>query len=155
MQPFGPGAFREIFDDAAGHAAGDAERIDDLPGVETKRRTDTGGRAHRAEDRCRVETGLVDGLRHHEAQPAQYFGADGDPDQRHAAIRIMPLAGGEHRRHDHGACMDRASLKSVVEILAMRSRPVDEGGARRIQRAPCPIAVHGPSSSQPASALLM
>ena len=138
MQPLGPGALGKIFDDAAGHAAGDAERIDDLPGVEAECCADTGGRAHRAEDRCRVETGLVDGLRHHETQPAQHFGADGDPDQRHAAVRIMPFAGGEHRRHDHGSGMDRAALKSVVEILAMRGRPVDEGGARRIQRASMP-----------------
>ena len=138
MQPFGPGTLREIFDDAAGHAAGDTERIDDLPGVEAECCADAGGRAHRAEDRRRVETGLVDGLRHHEAQPAQHFGADGDPDQRHAAIRMMPFAGGEHRRHDHGACMHRAALESVVEILAMRGRPIDEGGARRIQRALVP-----------------
>ncbi|WP_247835882.1 hypothetical protein [Bradyrhizobium sp. 200] len=136
MQPFGPGALCEIFDDAAGHAAGDAERIDDLPGIETKRCTDTGGRAHRAEDRRGVETGLVDGLRHHEAQPAQHLGADGDPGQRHSSVRVVPLAGGEHGRHDHGACMHRSALKSVVEILAMRGRAVDEGGARRIQRAP-------------------
>ena len=138
MQPFGPGAFREIFDDAAGHAAGDAERIDDLPGVEAKRCADAGGRAHRAEHRGRMETGLVNGLRHHEAQPAQHFGADCDPDQRHATVRIMPLAGGEHRRHDHGAGMDRAALESVVEILAMRGRAVDEGGACRSQRALVP-----------------
>jgi hypothetical protein len=129
MQPFGPGAFREIFDDAAGHAAGDAERIDDLPGVKAKRYADTAGRAHRAEDRRRVEAGVVDGPWHHEAQPAQHFGADRDPDQRHPAIRIMPLAGGEHRRHYHGLCMDRAALESVVEILAMRGGAVDEGGA--------------------------
>ena len=129
MHPLGPGAFREIFDDAAGHAAGNAERIDDLPGVEAKRCTDTGGRAHRAEDRGRVETGLVDSLRHHEAQPAQYFGADGDPDQRHAAIRIMPFAGGQHSRHYHGTGMHRATLESVVKILAMRRSAIDEGGA--------------------------
>ena len=138
MQPFGPGALREIFDDAAGHAAGDAERIDDLPGVEAQRCADTGGRAHRAEDRGRMEAGLVNGLRRHEAQPAQHFGADGDPDQRHAAIRIVPLAGGKHRRHDHGAGMHRAALKRVVEILAMRGGAVDEGGARRSQRALVP-----------------
>ena len=67
MQPLGPGAFGQIFDDAAGHAAGDAERIDDLPGVEAKRGADAGRRAHRAEDRGRMKAGLVDGLRHHEA----------------------------------------------------------------------------------------
>ena len=138
MQPLGPGAFGEIFDDAAGHAAGDAERIDDLPGVETKRCADAGGRAHRAEDRRRMEAGLVHGLRHHEAQPAQHFGADRDPDQRHAAIGIVPLAGGEHRRHDHRAGMHRAALEGVVEILAMRGGAVDEGRARRGQRARVP-----------------
>jgi hypothetical protein len=136
--PAGPGAFREIFDDAAGHAAGDAERIDDLPGVEAECCADARGGTHGAENRGRVKTGLVDGLRHHEAQPAQHFGADGDPDQRHATVRIMPLASSEHRRHDHGAGMDRTALKSVVEILAMRGRPVDEGGARRIQYALVP-----------------
>ena len=155
MQPLGPGAFGEIFDDAAGHAAGDAERIDDLPGVEAERRADAGRRAHRAEDRGRMKAGLVDGFRHHEAQPAQHFGADGDPDQRHAAIGIMPLAGGEHGRHDHRAGMHRAAFERVVEILAMRGGAVDEGGARRIQRAAMADRRAGPSSSQPASALLM
>ena len=135
MQPLGPGALGQIFDDAAGHAAGDAERIDDLPGIEAKRCADAGGRAHRAEDRGRMEARLVDGLRHHEAQPAQHFGADRDPDQRHAAVGIVPLAGGEHRRHDHRAGMHRAAFKRVVEILAMRGGAVDEGGARRSQRA--------------------
>ena len=135
MQPLGPGALGEIFDDAAGHAAGDAERIDDLSGVEAKRGADAGGRAHRAEDRGRVKAGLVHGLRHHEAQPAKHFGADGDPDQRHAAVGIMPLAGGQNRRHDHRAGMHRAALKGIVEILAMRGGAVDESGARRVQRA--------------------
>ena len=138
MQPLGPGAFGQIFDDAAGHAAGDAERIDDLSGVEAERRADTGGRAHRAEDRGRMKAGLVDGLRHHEAQPAQHFGADRDPDQRHPAVGVMPLAGREHRRHDHGAGMHRPALERVVKVLAMRGGAVDEGGARRIQRARVP-----------------
>jgi hypothetical protein len=33
MQSLGPGTFGEIFDDASGHAAGNAERIYDLPRV--------------------------------------------------------------------------------------------------------------------------
>ena len=138
MQPFGPGAFREIFDDAAGHAAGNAERIDDLSRVEAKRYTDAGGRAHRAEHRGRMETGLVNGLRHDEAQAAEHFSADCNPDQRHPPIRIMPFAGGENRRHDYRPGMDRTALKSVVEIFAMRGGPVDESRARRSQRAPMP-----------------
>ena len=138
MQPLGPGAFGEIFDDAARHAAGNAERIDDLPGVEPERGADAGRRAHRAEDRGRMEAGLVHGLRHHEAEPAQHLGADGNPDQRHAAVGIVPLAGREHRRHDHRAGMDRAAFERVVEILAMRRGAVDEGGAGRGQRARVP-----------------
>ena len=135
MQPLGPGALGEIFDDAAGHAAGDAERIDDLHGVKAERRADAGGGPHRAENRGRMKARLVHGLRHHEAQTAKHFGADRDPDQRHAAVGIVPLAGGEHRRHDHGAGMHRAALERVVKILAMRRGAVDEGRARGRQHA--------------------
>ena len=71
-------------------------------------------------------------------KPAQHLGADGNPDQRHAAVGIMPLAGGQHRRHDHRAGMHRPALKGVVEILAMRGGAVDESGARRVQRALVP-----------------
>ena len=138
MQPLGPGAFGEIFDDAAGHAAGDAERIDDLSGVEAQRGADAGGRAHRAEDRGRMKAGLVYRLRHHEAQAAKHLGADSNPDQRHPSVGIMPLAGGQHRRHDHRAGMHRAAFKGIVKILAMRGRAVDESGARRVQRARVP-----------------
>ncbi len=127
MQPLGPRALGQIFDDAAGHTAGDAERIDDLPGVEAERGADARGGTHGAEDRGRVKTGLVDGLRDHEAQPAQNFGADGDADQRHAAIGIMLFACSQDRRHDHRAGMHRAALEGIVEILAMRRGAVDEG----------------------------
>ena len=135
MQPLGPGAFREIFDDAAGHAAGDAERIHDLSCVKTQRRADAGRRAHRAKNRGRMKACLVHGLRHHEAQPAKHFGADGNADQRHAPVGIVPLAGREHGRHDDSAGMHRAALKRVVKILAMRGGAVDEGSTGRRQRA--------------------
>ena len=138
MQPFGPGAFGKIFDDTAGHAAGYAQRVDDLLAVETERCTDARGRPHRAEDRRWMKARFVNRLRHDETQPAQHFCADRDPDQRHSAIRIVPLAGREHRRHDHGAGMHRAALERVVEILAMRSRAVDKGSAGRVQRAAMP-----------------
>ena len=138
MQPLGPGAFGQIFDDAAGHAAGNAERIDDLLRVEAERGADAGRSAHRAKDRCRVKARFVHGLGHHEAETAQHFGADGNADQRHAAIGIVPLAGRKHRRHDHRAGMDRPAFKGVVEILAMRRGAVDKGGACSGQRALVP-----------------
>jgi hypothetical protein len=138
VQPLGPGAFGEIFDDAAGQAAGDAERIDDLLRIEAERRADPGRRAHRAEDRSRVKARLVNGLRHHETQAAQHLGADRDPDLGHAPIRIMPFAGGEHRRHDHRAGMHRAALERIVEILAMGGSAVDQGSAGRGQPPPVP-----------------
>ena len=138
MHPLGPGAFGQIFDDAAGHAAGDAERIDDLPGVETEGGADAGGRAHRAENRGRMKARLVHGFRHHEAEATEHFGADRNPDQRHAAIRIVPLAGRQHRRHDHRAGMHRTAFKRVVKILAMRRGTVDERRARGGQRARVP-----------------
>jgi hypothetical protein len=66
-------------------------------------------------------------------------------------VRIVPLAGGEHRRHHDRAGMHRPALEGVVEILAMRGRAVHQRGARGAQVRAWPIAVHGPSSSQPAS----
>ena len=135
MQPLGPGALGEIFDDAARHAAGDAERVDDLFCVKAQRRADAGRGAHRAENRRRVKARLVHRLRHHHAEPAQHLAAHRDPDQRHAAVRIVPFARGQHGGHDDGAGMDGAALERVVEILAMRRGAVDEGGARGSQRA--------------------
>ena len=134
VQPLGPGAFGEIFDDAARHAAGDPERVHDLSRVQSKRRADACGRAHRAEDCRRMKSGLVHGLRHNEAETAEHLGAHRNPRQRHAAIRIVPLARSEHRRHDDRTGMDRPALESIVEILAMRRGTVDKGRARGRQR---------------------
>ena len=47
----------------------------------------------------------------------------------------VALAGRQHRRHDHRAGMHRPALEGVVEILAVRRRAVDEGGAGRAERA--------------------
>jgi hypothetical protein len=48
---------------------------------------------------------------------------------------MMALAGGKHRRHDHRAGMDGTALERIVEILAVRRCAIDEGRARRRQRA--------------------
>ena len=135
MQPLGPGALGEIFDDAGGEAAGDAERVDDLFRIQPKRGADAGGGAHDAENRGRMKAGLVHRLRHHGREPAHGLGADRDAEQGSSAVRPVPLAGRQHRRHHHRAGMHRAALESVVEILAMRGGAVDEGGAGRAQGA--------------------
>ena len=51
------------------------------------------------------------------------------------AVAAVPLAGRQHRRHDHRAGMHRPALEGVVEILAVRRGAVDEGRARGAQRA--------------------
>ena len=42
MHALGPGALGQVFDDAARHAAGDAERVDELARVESQRGADAG-----------------------------------------------------------------------------------------------------------------
>ena len=71
---------------AGSHAGGDAHRIHQLLRIQAQRRAHAGGGADRAEDRGRVEAGLVHQLRRHQAHPADHFGADRD-----AAARSEPL----------------------------------------------------------------
>src|SRR3974390_730796 len=91
MQPLGPSAFGEIFDDAGGKARRDAERIDDLLGGQAERSADAGGRTHGAEDRRRMEPGLMHCLRHHGGEAALFWGAAGDPERPRGPARPMPL----------------------------------------------------------------
>ena len=135
MHALGPGAFGQIFDDAGGETAGDAERISKLFGVEAERRADAGGSAHDAEYRGRMKTGLMHGLRHHRGQAAHRLGADCDAEQRRCAVAVVALAGRQHRRHDHRAGVHGPALEGIVEILAVRRGAVDESGAGRAQRA--------------------
>ena len=82
-----------------------------------------------------MEAGFVGQRRRHQAQPAHGLDADRDAEQRRAAVEIVPLAGRQHRRHDHRAGMDRAALERVVEILAVDRGAVDQRGGRGGQRA--------------------
>ena len=136
MQPLGPGALGQIFDDAACHRGGGAERVDQLPRREFQRRADTGRRAHGAEHRGRMKARFVGERRRHGAQPAHGLDADGNAEKRGAAIQIVPLAGRQHRRHDDRAGMDRAAFECVVKIFAMDRGAVDQrcGGGRERAR---------------------
>ena len=40
-----------------------------------------------------MKAGLVHRLGRHEAEAAEHLGADGDPEQRPASVKTMPLAG--------------------------------------------------------------
>jgi hypothetical protein len=132
MEALRPGAVGEIFDDPARHAAGDAERVDELRLVKPERRPDPGCRRHRAEDRGRVEPRLVHEAGRDDREAADRLDPDRDPGERRAAVEAEALGDGEHRRHDDGTGMDRPALERVVEILAMRRRAVDERGARAV-----------------------
>ena len=77
----------------------------------------------------------MDGLGHHKAQAAQNLGTDRYSDQRHAAIGIVALARGQHRRHDHRAGMHGTAFKGVVEIFTVGGRAIDESRARGGQHA--------------------
>ena len=138
MHALGPRSFSQVLDDAARHAARDAERVDGLLVVQLQRHRNTGRRAHRAEHRGWMEARFVHGFRHDHAQSAEHFHADRDAAQRRRTIRIVPLADGKYGRHHDRADMHGPALERVVEILAMRGGAVHESGAGRTQRALVP-----------------
>src|SRR5262249_24739025 len=71
MQALGPGALREIFDDAAGHGTDDAERIDKMARIELERGADGGRRRHGAEHGGGVKARLWHPLGRPDAEPAE------------------------------------------------------------------------------------
>jgi hypothetical protein len=76
MQALGPRPFGEIFDDARGHAAGDAQRIDGLLAIEAHRRAHCQRRRHRTQHAGWMKTRLMNGLGNHHRQAAQHFNTD-------------------------------------------------------------------------------
>ena len=135
VQPLGPGALGEVLDDPRCHAAGDAERIGQLPRRQAERSTDPGGGAERADHRGRMEAGAMDRGRRDQREAAHQLGADDVAAQQVGARAAVALGGGEHRRQHHRAGMHRRALEAVVEVLAMRRGAVDEGSAGGIQAA--------------------
>ena len=143
MQPFGPGALSQIFDDASRKACCNAERVDHLFGVEAERGTNAGRSTHRAKTAVGGNRPYALGTtvlrRHMTSVPTAIRAVP-------SAIRLVPLASRQHRRHDHrtGA---RPAFEGVVEILAVCCRAVDEGGTRGTCCA-CVNRCAGASSSQ-------
>ncbi len=135
MQALGPGALGEVFDDAGGHRADDAERIDELSLRQSQRGRHARRRAERAEHGGWVEACLVDALRRHQARAAHELRADGDAGERVGALELVSFAHRQDCGHDHRAGMHRSALERVVEILAVRGRAVHERRPRGIKRA--------------------
>ena len=50
------------------------------------------------------------------------------PEQRAATVPLEALANREHRRRDDRAAVHRTAFERVVEVFAVRRRPVDERG---------------------------
>ncbi len=135
MEALGPGSFGEILDDAGGHRADDAERVDHLRGRQPLRSRHARSGTERAEHGGRMETRFVNALRRHEARAAHELRADSDAGKRICAFQAIALPHREHRRNDDGAGVDRPALESIVEVLAVRRSAVDEGSPGRVERA--------------------
>ncbi len=76
--------------------------------------------------------GMTVDSRHITSQPTAM------PSSADCTVPVVPLAGRQHRRHDHRAGMNGAALERVVEILAVDRGAVDEsrsGGAQRARMA--------------------
>src|SRR5580700_9609659 len=85
-----------------------------------------------------MKAGFVSKRRRDSAQPAHRLDADGDAEERRAAVKTMPLASRQYRRHDHRAGMNRTTFERVVKIFAMDRGTVDEsrgGGAEHARVA--------------------
>ena len=88
-----------------------------------------------------------------QAESADGLDADGNAAQDGSAVQALLLGSGKHGRNDDGAGMHGPALEGVVEVLAMGSGAVDEGGAGGAHAfAAWPMAVAGPASGQAASA---
>src|SRR5262245_11924929 len=135
MQPFRPGALRQVLDDARRHAGGNAERIDKLFCVQAQRGTHASCRSHRAEDGCRMEPGLVNGLGNDRAQTAHDFSAHRSSKKRGTTVRLVALTHCQHRRHNHCTGVDGAALERIVKVLAMGRGAIDEGSAGSTEAA--------------------
>ena len=135
MHALGPGAFCEVFDNARGHAAGDAQRIGPLCGIETQRRGYARRRAERAEHRGRMKPRLVHALGRHQAQTAHELTTDRDATSCAAPRETVLLGRGEHSRDDHRAGVHRAALEGIVVVLAVRRRAIAQRRGGNVEAA--------------------
>ena len=128
MHAFGPGAVGQVFNDARGHAAGDAEGVHQFVFAQAQGRTQAGHGAHHAKDGGRVKAGLVHFGGGHGAQAAHDFNAHRDAAQQVGARQLVALGRRQQSRHDDHAGMHRPAFVGVVKVFAVRSNAVDKCG---------------------------
>jgi hypothetical protein len=152
VHAFGPGAVGQVFDQAAGHAAGDAEGVDEFFFRQAQRGAYAGDGAHHAEDGRGVKAGLVHAHGRDLAEAAHDFQSDCDAAQQVGARELVALGRGQQRRDDDHAGMHGPAFVGVVEVLAVAGNAVDEGRAFGRELARAPMTVQLPSPSSEASA---
>jgi hypothetical protein len=149
MHALGPGALRQVLDDARGHGADDAKSRSGLFGRQPQSRRHARRRAECAADRRGVEALPMHGGRGHQRQAADQLGAHRKAAQHLGAGESALLRGGQERRDDHRADVDRRPLEGVVVVFAMDRCSVHKAGggqvvaARMADQRAGPIAVGG------------
>ena len=145
VQRLGLRAVGEELHQPRGLAAGDAERVGGLLGVEPAQAGGRRGGGEDAADRGRVEAAQVHRAGVGEADPrGDLIAADGGGDQLPAA-GAGRLADRQHGRGDDGAGVDQRHLVGVVEVERVHHRSRWPGPPDR--RRPCAAA---PARSPPA-----
>ena len=128
MHAFGPGAVGQVFNDARGHAAGDAEGVDQLVFAQAQGRAQASYGAHHTKNGSRVKAGFVHFGGRHGAQTAHDFSAHGDAAQQVSARQLVALGRCHQSRHDDHAGMHRPAFVGVVKVFAVRGNAVDKCG---------------------------
>jgi hypothetical protein len=141
VHALGPRPLGQVFDDAGGHAARDAHRVDQLLRIQAQRRADAGRRADRTEHRGRMEARLVHEFRRDQAHAADHLGAHGEPAAQVGTRQAMALRRRQQGGHHHRARMRRTALEGVVVVLAVGRRAVAQ--RRHGDVARLPMADHG------------
>jgi hypothetical protein len=133
MHALGPGAVRQVLDDARCHAAGNAERRNELRSRQTERGAHTPGCGHRTEHRRRMEAGVVRRHWGHETQSAHQLDARHNTDQEPVTAQIVPFTRSKNGRDNDRTGVNRTAFECVVEVFAVRGSPIHKCRAAPIE----------------------
>ena len=126
VHALGPRTIGQVFDDAAGHAASQAQGVDHLRFADAHGRAHRHHRAHRTKDGGGMKAGFVHLGGGDGTQAAHHFHAMSDAAQHIGSAEGMSLRGGEHHGHDDRTGVHRATFVGVVKVLSVGRDPVDK-----------------------------